>query len=171
MNIFGVILLILNVESGKYKFINQQKTWYNADQYCKQTFGTQLAIIKNAYDNNLAAQACQGHECWFGANDRSREHKFKFSNGESVSYTNWAPHEPNNLGNEDCVEIRGNGQWNDNNCHHKRPFICDAGAPRPRKGIKNILIFNIYIFLFIKYIYSICKRTISNDLFRCLCIL
>ena len=132
-----VILLILNfVSSSKYAFVNQRKTWYDANKYCQQRYGSTLAIITNSYDNHLASQACKAHECWFGANDQSREHKFKYPNGQRVVYTNWAAHEPNNLGNEDCVEIRGNGQWNDNNCHHKRTFICNNN-PKPTGYIRG----------------------------------
>ena len=28
--------------------------------------------------------------------------------------------------NEDCVELRRNGYWNDLDCHHKRTFLCNA---------------------------------------------
>jgi len=47
--------------------------------------------------------------------DEVTEGTFKWANGEAVTYTNWAPGEPNNLGNEDYAEFNfgGVGKWND----------------------------------------------------------
>ena len=95
-------IFYLGVDLGnpelQYKFVNLRKNWYDAELYCKSVFGTRLAIITNHFDNIAATSICSGHECWIGANDRSKEGKFKYTNGDSVSFTNWARHEPNNLG-------------------------------------------------------------------------
>lgn len=36
----------------------------------------------------------------------------------------WKKGEPNNQGEEDCVELSGNG-WNDNNCNGELFWICE----------------------------------------------
>ena len=95
--LFIISSLVYIVVSSKYIFVNQRLNWYDAQLFCQQTFGTRLAVIKNGNDNTLATQACQGHECWFDLNDRFKEGTFKYSNGDRPTYTNWAPHEPNNL--------------------------------------------------------------------------
>ena len=93
----SLILSLLNIiVSSKYLFINQRKNWYDAKLFCEQKFGTSLAVIKNGNDNNLAKQACNGHECWFDLNDRFKEGTFKYTTNDAVTFTNWAPHEPNN---------------------------------------------------------------------------
>ncbi len=45
------------------------------------------------------------------------------------AYNNWNDEEPNNsgqlIGSEDCVEIRADGTWNDNECSGEKFFICE----------------------------------------------
>lgn len=48
----------------------------------------------------------------------------------SLGFVNWAPGEPNEAFHpgeavdENCVEMRSDGSWNDNNCLVKRGFVC-----------------------------------------------
>ena len=46
--------------------------------------------------------------------------------GRSFQFTRWAENEPNNVGNEDCGEIYGEGTWNDNACSIERRFIIEV---------------------------------------------
>jgi hypothetical protein len=51
---------------------------------------------------------------WIGLTDQAVEGTFVWTSGEPVSYTNWAPGEPNNQsGIEDFGLILSNGSWND----------------------------------------------------------
>ena len=43
--------------------------------------------------------------CWIGLNDLEQEMYYTWTDGSDVTYTNWAYYEPNNSGQEDCVEI------------------------------------------------------------------
>lgn len=45
---------------------------------------------------------------WIGLNDRQIDNRFQWTDGSTVTYTNWNTNEPNNYfnRNEDCVEIR-----------------------------------------------------------------
>lgn len=61
-----------------------------------------------------------GIRAWIGLTDAAQEGQFRWVTGEPVTFTNWAPPEPNNLGNEDYVFIwrrdYGTGplwSWND----------------------------------------------------------
>ena len=48
------------------------------------------------------------------------------STNDALSYTNWAPREPNNIGgNEHCVEIISeDGLWNDISCSNIYTIVC-----------------------------------------------
>jgi hypothetical protein len=62
-----------------------------------------------------------------GFNDRSTEGDWVWSNGDDVTYTNWASGEPNDSGGEDCVQILWSGYaWNDGACGSALPYICEA---------------------------------------------
>ncbi len=56
---------------------------------------------------------------WIGLNDAANEGQFVWASGEPVTFTNWYPGEPNNLGGEDYAAIRNpsqappTGSWND----------------------------------------------------------
>ena len=52
---------------------------------------------------------------------------FKWSStNETISYNNWAPNEPNNLGgNEKCLQVFvQTGLWNDVSCANRGPIVC-----------------------------------------------
>lgn len=61
-----------------------------------------------------------------GLNDLGSEGAYKWSDGSPLSYTNYAPNEPNDwMGLEDCLEMRRyDGKWNDQSCGRKQPFVC-----------------------------------------------
>ena len=76
---------------------------------------------------------------WHGYNDIKREGHFEWVNpsGRCKRYTNWQHGEPNNLGNEDCTQMYGNGRWNDLKCSSKLGYVCEFGA-RSKKICKSV---------------------------------
>ena len=73
-----------------------------------------------------------GWSRWIGLSDRSSEKSFVWSDYTPVAYVNWRDGEPNNVNEEDCVQMYMNdGTWNDAHCGDKRASICE------RKGIDN----------------------------------
>jgi hypothetical protein len=71
---------------------------------------------------------------WIGLNDRGEENEGLFSwiSGLETSWEQgtapWNPGEPNNYGNEDCVEKRESFQWawNDQACETENAFVCEG---------------------------------------------
>lgn len=62
----------------------------------------------------------------------SKDKYIWLSTGEPLTYSNFAPNEPNNLISEDetehCLEINDNKKWNDYSCTNgQRYFICQIG--------------------------------------------
>ena len=63
---------------------------------------------------------------WIGINDLAAEGTFQYATGGDLVYTNWNAGEPNNSGDEDCVEFyNGLTAWNDRPCNVKWPSICE----------------------------------------------
>jgi len=53
------------------------------------------------------------------------------SNGGPLAFSNWRLTEPNNLGTEQCVEIRAaDRDWNNINCNNLRKYVCEGFLPR-----------------------------------------
>nr|XP_056705992.1 pulmonary surfactant-associated protein D-like [Euleptes europaea] len=96
-------------------------------QRCLQ-HGGQLASPRNAAENAAIQQIVILHNkpVFLGINDIQTEGRFKYLNGDAITYSNWQQGEPNNeKGRENCVEIFVNGKWNDRSCGEKRLILCE----------------------------------------------
>lgn len=103
-------------------FYNPQSLSGSAAQAFAQSLGANLVSIQSAAENACIINALNtkgfGGIIWIGFNDEEQEGSFVWYDQSPVTYTNWAPGEPNNSGgNEDCTQIYPNGQWNDLPCN------------------------------------------------------
>lgn len=99
-------------------FFNPQSLSGSAAQTFARNYGANLISVYDANENTCITTALQqfGGVIWIGFNDEQVEGTFEWYDQSPVTYTNWAGGEPNQNGNEDCVQIYPNGQWNDLNC-------------------------------------------------------
>ncbi len=112
-------------------------TWEKAQQRCARDGGT-LAVIETAEENQaiglaLGARPVQvSGSMWLGLNDRAQEGAFSWSSGDALTHRAFRGGEPNNVGDEDCVEWSPtDGKWNDLSCDIPLASLCEAppGAP------------------------------------------
>ncbi len=63
--------------------------------------------------------------------------EFRWVDHTGLNFTNWAPGEPNNMGDEHCAELHSDvGEWNDMNCVTNRlSFICQI-----KRGYSNLIV-------------------------------
>jgi hypothetical protein len=91
-------------------------TWEQA-QAEAQRLGGNLVTINDAAEETWLKQTFSGTEgFWIGLSDQRVEGQYEWANGEAVTYTNWAPGEPNNFnGNEDFIMMNfgSSRRWND----------------------------------------------------------
>ena len=61
-------------------------------------------------------------------NDIAEEGVYVWDDGSPVTHVRYAPNEPNNLGNEDCMTMwKGSGGFNDLDCDRSGCFfICET---------------------------------------------
>ena len=114
-----------------YLLCTSAKTWWDARNFCLQ-FGMDFVSITSANENswlfNQAGPISQS-KWWTGLNDQSNEGSFVWTTGEPAGYSNWHSGEPNNLGNEDCMQIFRFGwdyTWNDEPCGQPFKFVCES---------------------------------------------
>jgi len=127
-----------NPENGHwYQRIDTPMRWHAARDYCT-ALGGHLATIGTASENDFVYNLASGGG-WLGATDEAQEGVWQWVTGEAWSYTNWAPHEPNNgvwPGHDGPYEHYLNfkpehpGQWNDVP-DHESPFICEWESSTP----------------------------------------
>lgn len=66
-----------------------------------------------------------------GGNDLNIEGQYVWDHSNtSVDFTNWRTsepslHDPLEALTRDCIDILGNGKWNDRPCSHRNQFICE----------------------------------------------
>ena len=129
---FDTSLYSVQDMSSNYILVTPGTTWDNADLYCYQVFGTQLATIESS-ENSEAKSLCsnggaQTEFCWIGFNDIDIEGTYVWSSGDSVSYTNWDTSNSQPTGNslENGVVINPtDGLWSDIDTDLIRPFLCN----------------------------------------------
>lgn len=116
----------LYFQDGCYLFSDKTAHWDEARLDCQKHGRYDLAIVDNEELNEFLSLNAKGHS-WIGLQDKSNEGSFIWIDGEALAYSNWNAGEPNDLGDEDCAEIRPNtnGKWNDLRCNtHSRRYIC-----------------------------------------------
>lgn len=90
--------------------------------------GLQLAVPQgpdeNAFLAELSARSWTG-SAFLGLSDEASEGSFVDQNGDGSGFSAWLDGEPNNYGEEDCVELYApSGRWNDVACWFELPVLC-----------------------------------------------
>ena len=101
--------------NGNTYLLGTAGTWQQV-QAQAQSLGGNLVTINNQAEQDWLVSTFGGSEqLWIGFTDEVTEGEFKWVSGETSTYTNWYPDEPNNAGNEDYVGMNfgGAGKWND----------------------------------------------------------
>ncbi|XP_069485102.1 proteoglycan 3 [Ambystoma mexicanum] len=118
----------VQIGNNCYQVFGNPLTFSSAEVFCRaHVRGGRLASIHSASDNDELRKLMKSStsRAWFGGIHLHAEKQFIWSDGSEFNYQNWAPGEPNKwAGKELCMEMYGNGQWNDLSCDQKQPFIC-----------------------------------------------
>lgn len=121
----------------KYHFINKNKSWYEAQEYCRQKYTDLASVYRQTDINTLQTANKQDKEAWIGLYNETVTDKadweWRWSQAEvkyTENQTNWKNGEPNNAsGSEYCVVMSTDmNKWVDISCtspHHR--FICYDG--------------------------------------------
>jgi len=120
-----------NPANGNQYFLTTSTTWTNAQDQAVAAGGNLVTINDAAEQNWLSSVFGTTELFWIGLTDRVTEGVFQWVSGQPVTYTNWAPGEPNNYQplrgprkGEDYVNMNWHGisrqrgfqenDWNDN---------------------------------------------------------
>jgi hypothetical protein len=133
----------LTYDGHDYLIVTTRKNWQEARFYCAGA-GYYLATIDSAAEEAFLNDQ-QGRKglvnWWIGYSDTVTEGWWTWIGTQSSTfYSNWAPGEPNNDGNQDCAIDRYNGtdQWDDEYCSKSNPFICERDSvPTANTGSYN----------------------------------
>ena len=93
-----------------------------------------LASVHSADDNSVLRRlTSESDHVWIGLNDIEDEGSFQWTDGSPVDYTNWAPGQPDNLADSDCVYLLPDGTWDDAQCEWSasgntpaKAYVCET---------------------------------------------
>uniref|UniRef100_A0A8C5EGW2 C-type lectin domain-containing protein n=1 Tax=Gouania willdenowi TaxID=441366 RepID=A0A8C5EGW2_GOUWI len=138
----------------QYHYVADQKTWTEAQTYCRQTYAD-LATIENKEQNDqlldTITSAGQSSEVWMGLYSTIDWRWSDGFSGVGANYRNWGHGHPNfHSAAEFCVLVIN--VWYDVLCSDKARFVCYNG-----ENMKN------QIFISIKYNHISKRFTISGN--------
>ena len=101
---------------SSYQLTPFKMTWQQAQAYAEQLGGNLVTINDAAEEDWLQQTYGTDLTFWSGFNDIAAEGNWQWASGQQVTYTNWAPGEPNNAGNQDWGTFNWGAadQWDDN---------------------------------------------------------
>jgi len=124
-------------EGHDYYVSTDFTTWTTADANA-QALGGYLVSIGSAAENAFIESYFPGADwLWIGLSDAAEEGTFTWSNGDPLTYSNWAPFEPNNSGNEDYAIIWADGTWNDLGEGWYLPYIVEFSGDSDCDGVND----------------------------------
>ncbi|XP_014398738.1 PREDICTED: CD209 antigen-like protein C isoform X4 [Myotis brandtii] len=108
-----------------YIFSKIQSTWDASVSACED-MRAQLVVINNAEEQKFLKSWDIRNDkiTWIGLSDKHNEGSWQWVDNTHLHLSFWKKGEPNNQGEEDCVELSGDG-WNDNKCSEEHFWICE----------------------------------------------
>ena len=118
-------------EEHCYLWSTDKKNWNDAEDFCLKEGGHLASATSKAtsvfFWEEMKRKGIRN--LWVGGNDIEKEGTWKWKWPTACypwKFTFWAKREPNNKGDEDCMEmwVGNKGRWNDKKCSAKGNFIC-----------------------------------------------
>ncbi|XP_067284266.1 putative C-type lectin domain family 20 member A isoform X2 [Pseudorasbora parva] len=107
-----------------YVLIQEQKTWDEAQAYCRENY-TELATVHSNEDSANLREAVykMTNMAWIGLYNDINSWRWSYQD-EKIKFLSWITGEPNNYdGHEECGMMHS-GTWNDWGCTALFPFVC-----------------------------------------------
>ncbi|XP_053471825.1 C-type mannose receptor 2-like isoform X3 [Ictalurus furcatus] len=111
-----------NTNTNRYMFINERKTWYDAQTYCREKY-TDLVSVRNKTENEEIRKVIQSATdvyVWIGLFKDS----WKWSDQSNSSFRYWSSDKPSGGLNCAAVNVSDQDHWTNVDCTEKLPFIC-----------------------------------------------
>lgn len=126
---------MVNPATGRRHALLRSASWSAAKTLAESLGGTLVTIrshaenefVRRTFGNSVPGMGTK--PVWIGLSDVALEGSFAWASGSTSTFTNWQLGEPNDVGNEDFVELANQtGQWNDLSSVHFRAGVTEVGS-------------------------------------------
>jgi len=116
-----------------YRVSEGLRRWRGAEADCESDGdGTHLVVIDDPAELVQVSTLVGGGDVWVGVDDRIAEDVWLTVLGDLAEFLPWAATEPNDDGNEDCVELRtATRTYNDRECAFVGRYVCECDGLEP----------------------------------------
>ncbi|EDL21963.1 mCG132033, isoform CRA_a [Mus musculus] len=115
-----------------YLFSRTLGSWETSASSCED-LGAHLVIVNSVSEQRFMKywNVRKNQRSWIGLSDHIHEGSWQWVDGSALKFSFWKEGEPNNDGDEDCVELFMD-DWNDNKCTEQNFWVCEQpSAPCP----------------------------------------
>ncbi|XP_074518048.1 type-2 ice-structuring protein-like [Halichoeres trimaculatus] len=111
-----------------FRYEARKLTWHEAEGNCR-SLGGHLASLHSYNEYQLVQSLITpsgNPSAWLGGSDALQEGVWEWTDGTTFQYRNWCTAQPDNWGNEDCLQMSYSNHkcWNDVNCGYRYPSVC-----------------------------------------------
>jgi|GEM_PF-2530111 len=117
---------------NQYLFTSGASTWEDAQAEAESLGGNLVTINDDSEEAWLRENFSDVERLWIGLNDAEIEGQFEWSSDQPVTYTNFAPGEPDDAGGVQdfgVLNFGGNGEWDDESGTSFFRGIIEIGGP------------------------------------------
>ncbi|XP_072554035.1 lectin-like isoform X3 [Paramormyrops kingsleyae] len=122
-------------QTGRYciRYFNTPLSFSDAESACSQkASGSHLLSVHSEQANDDALAIVlkfnpSSPRTWLGGQRDGQSNDFIWTDGSFWNFEKWVPGQPDDASNvESCVEMnwKNLGEWNDDQCMKRKPFIC-----------------------------------------------
>uniref|UniRef100_A0A672QM93 C-type lectin domain-containing protein n=1 Tax=Sinocyclocheilus grahami TaxID=75366 RepID=A0A672QM93_SINGR len=113
--------------SREYVVIQEQKTWKQAQAYCRENH-IDLATVQSDEDWLNLREVVQKitKMAWTGLYNDINSWRWSYQN-QKIAFSTWSSGEPNNYGGYEACGLMHGSSWNDYDCNGLYPFFCFNG--------------------------------------------
>ncbi|XP_034412859.1 type-2 ice-structuring protein-like isoform X2 [Cyclopterus lumpus] len=113
-----------------FHYVPRALRWAEAEKHCV-FMGGNLASVHSAQEYHsiqalMISTSHQYKETWIGGSDAEEEKQWFWSDGTPFHYLNWCSGEPNNMHQQNCLQMNYGADkcWDDDHCSRQKPSVC-----------------------------------------------
>eukprot|EP00930_Biecheleria_cincta_P083474 TRINITY_DN73035_c0_g1_i1.p1 TRINITY_DN73035_c0_g1~~TRINITY_DN73035_c0_g1_i1.p1 ORF type:complete len:319 (-),score=61.89 TRINITY_DN73035_c0_g1_i1:233-1189(-) len=124
-------------DSFCYKFYLEMKTWFEAEQVCRDS-NANLVSVHSRAENRFVNSLAHGLKVWIGYTDLDKDTHYQWSDNTQDDFTNFAKNCSGREHEPDCQREEVQQQWYKSKGDEKSPYVCKKSALLPLSLLRNV---------------------------------